>query len=310
MNTSNEHNPISPTELHQWMESNKNFHLIDVLPDDRFRKIHLPHSVNACVFEVTFIDQIKTIVSDKNAAIVLCGSCGESMEAITAAGKLEHAGYTNIYVLIGGMEAWRAANLPVEGEAVDALDDAPPLKLEDQSFQVDTNKSVIEWTGRNAHSTHFGEVKIAAGEIAVKDGVITGVFDINMNSITNKDLEGNAMQPVLIAHLKSDDFFLTKLFPTAQLKIQSAKPVTEPCLSAPNFAVNGILELRGVKAELEFMATVTRTAENGLTAEAHFDIDRTRWNIIYGSARFFKYLGKHLVFDLISIQVRITADAH
>jgi hypothetical protein len=34
---------------------------------------------------------------------------------------------------------------------------------------------------------------------------------------------------------------------------------------------------------------------------AHFDFDRTRWNVIYGSSRFFEHLGMHLVFDLISI---------
>ena len=55
------------------------------------------------------------------------------------------------------------------------------------------------------------------------------------------------------------------------------------------------------------MATITRTPENGLAAEAHFDIDRPRWNIIYGSTRFFEHLGMHLVFDLISIQLRILA---
>jgi len=31
--------------------------------------------------------------------------------------------------------------------------------------------------------------------------------------------------------------------------------------------------------------------------EAHFDIDRTKWDIIYGSSRFFEHLGMHLVFD-------------
>ena len=41
--------------------------------------------------------------------------------------------------------------------------------------------------------------------------------------------------------------------------------------------------------------------------ESHFDIDRTRWGITYGSPRFFERLGMHLVFDLISIQLRIVA---
>jgi hypothetical protein len=40
-----------------------------------------------------------------------------------------------------------------------------------------------------------------------------------------------------------------------------------------------------------------------MTIEAHFDIDRTRWKVIYGSARFFEHLGMHLVFDPISIQI-------
>ena len=49
-----------------------------------------------------------------------------------------------------------------------------------------------------------------------------------MNSITNLNHEGDELQSVLIDHLKSDDFFLTKLFPTAKFEILSAKPVKEP----------------------------------------------------------------------------------
>jgi hypothetical protein len=33
-----------------------------------------------------------------------------------------------------------------------------------------------------------------------------------------------------------------------------------------------------------------RLHDNGLVAEAHFDIDRTRWNISYGSTRFLSTL--------------------
>ena len=141
----------------------------------------------------------------------------------------------------------------------------------------------------------------------MENRLITGAFEIDMNSITNINLEGDESQPVLIAHLKSDDFFLSTLFPKATFKILNAKPVMEPYLSAPNYVINGVLEMRGIHAEQDFMATITKTAEDGLAAEAHFDIDRTRWDIIYGSTRFFEHLGMHLVFDLISIEVRILA---
>jgi hypothetical protein len=65
------------------------------------------------------------------------------------------------------------------------------------------------------------------------------------------------------------------------------------------------LELTGGSAGLDFQATVSVSAENLISAEAHFDVDRTRWNIIYGSSRFFEHLGMHLVFDLISFQIKI-----
>lgn len=65
--------------------------------------------------------------------------------------------------------------------------------------------------------------------------------------------------------------------------------------------------VEGVTAEVEFDITVNQTVENELLLEAHFDIDRTRWNIIYGSSRFFEHLGMHKVFDLISLQLRIVA---
>jgi polyisoprenoid-binding protein YceI len=96
-----------------------------------------------------------------------------------------------------------------------------------------------------------------------------------------------------------------KMFPSAVLTVTEGVPVETPFLSTPNYGLKATLQLRGVKADLAFQATVTKTEGGGLAAEAHFDIDRTRWGAIYGSARFFENLGMHLVFDLISFQVKI-----
>jgi polyisoprenoid-binding protein YceI/rhodanese-related sulfurtransferase len=300
---------LSPEELHRWTQEEKTFYLIDTLKFDNFSRCHLQNAMNACVFEVTFVDQVKSITDDKNSAIVLYGASNRSLDAITAAEKLEQNGYRYIYVLKGGIETWRSSGLSLEGDAIDDTSDPQTLlKLEDRSYRVDTDRSIIEWRGRNPNTTHFGTVKIISGELAVKDEIITGMFDIDMDSITNINLEGDKLQPVLIAHLKSDDFFLTHLFPAARFEIDNAMPVKEPFLSLQNYEINGNLELRGLKAQQNFMATITKTHENVLMAEAHFDIDRTKWGIIYGSARFFEYLGMHLVFDLISFQVRIVAN--
>ena len=105
----------------------------------------------------------------------------------------------------------------------------------------------------------------------------------------------------------SDDFFHVEKFPRATFTINQGTPEPEAYVSYPNYKIQGTLELRGMKAEQSFTATVAITADNLLSLEAHFDIDRTRWNVIYGSARYFEHLGMHLVFGPISIQMRILA---
>lgn len=300
---------LNPKALYQWIDEKRNFTLIDTLKSDSFTRRHLKNAVNACVFEVTFVDQVNAITDDMNSVIVLYGASKRSFDAVTAAEKLTQNGYTDIYILKGGIEDWLSEGFSLEGEAVnETYDPQTVLTLEDGSYKIDTDQSIIEWSGRNPTTTHFGTVEIASGQIIVTNGIITGTFDINMDSIQNKSLEGDELQPVLIDHLKSDDFFLTKIFPTARYEINKAEPVKEPFLSFPNYGISGNLELRGIKAQQDFMATITKTPEKNLMVEAHFDIDRTKWGIIYGSSRFFECLGIHMVFDLISLQIRVVTN--
>lgn len=302
------YNQLTPKELHGWMQEGRDFILVDILIADHFRKIHLPHSKHACVFEVTFLEQVAAIAENINAEIVLYGSSIRSMDSIKAAEKLEQQGYSKINILKGGIEAWRAANLPLEGEAASEAEDSQTLlDLEDRTYLIDTDRSTVEWTGRNSNTSHFGTIRIIDGELAVKGSVLSGAFEIDMDSIVNINLEGDELQPVLIAHLKSDDFFHTSRFPRAKFTVLNSSRVREPFITTPNYNINGLLELKGVLENQNFMATVSKTIDNDLSIEAHFDIDRTKWGIIYGSARFFEHLGMHMVFDPISIQMRIIA---
>ena len=300
---------VTPEELLAWVEKKKHFNLIHTLTHHHFQKLHLPGAQNACVFEVTFLDQIHSITDDKNALIVLYGSSERSMDALTAAEKLHNSGYQQILILKGGIESWRALGYPLEGESVDIVSDPEAfLLLPEGEYQIDTNQSMIEWFGRNPNTKHFGTVRISKGQIQIENSNMTGTVEIDMDSIENINLEGDELQPVLVSHLKSDDFFLVKAFPRAKFIINGGKLAEAPYLSSPNYEVSGTLELRGVRADLAFASTIAPIDDNGLVAEAHFDIDRTRWNVIYGSTRFFENLGMHLVFDLISFQVRIVAN--
>jgi polyisoprenoid-binding protein YceI/rhodanese-related sulfurtransferase len=285
-----------------------NTHLLDVLPPDHFERVHLPGAKNACVFYVSFLNDVASILPDKTARVFVYGASTRSHDAKMAVEKMIRAGYQEVYGLEGGLEAWREAGYPCEGEAIaQKVDTRTTLSLADGVYTIDNAKSTIQWEGRNPTTSHFGTVSISKGDIRVEDGIINGMIEVAMNSIHNINLEGDELQSVLEAHLKSDDFFFTSMFPKAVFTVSQAVPIAPQWQTAPNFHVQGELTLRGVTAALDFDMTVNLADDKQLLLEAHFDIDRTKWNIIYGSTRFFEHLGMHKVFDLISIQLRITA---
>ncbi len=307
MTTENSIQTLSVSDLHSMKKAYPDIRLIDVLPPDHFEKIHLPDAQNVCVFFVSFLNDVTTILPDKETRVVVYGASERSHDAKMAAEKMIRAGYQNIYALEGGIEAWREAGFNVEGSGTDQLiDGQTTLSLSDGSYTVENDLSTIRWEGRNANTSHFGTLGISTGEISVKDGYIRGTIEVDMNSIHNVNLEGDELHPVLEAHLKSDDFFFTSMFPKAVFTFNEVVSLLPQWQTVPNFHVNGELTLRGVTATLEFDMTAS-LADDLLQLEAHFDLDRTRWSIIYGSTRFFEHLGMHKVFDLISIQLRIAA---
>lgn len=298
---------ITAKELRRWMDQKEDLILLDTLPKDVFEQRHLPGAQNACVYQVTFPSEVDVLVPDRSRVVVVYGSSSNSYDALTAAEKLVRLGYLKIFLLTGGLLAWREAGYALEGRGSEPSDESSWLKLEERSYTVDTDQSVIEWTGRNPNTKHYGTLRLARGEIAVRDGRIFGSFEIDMRSIKNVSLEGSEWQPILIAHLQSDDFFFVERFPQAVFTIDSAQPVGDSPLNSPNFEVEGTLDLRGVRGPVKFPVTVNRLEDGALAAQAHFDFDRTAWKIIYGSGRYFEHLGMHLVFDPISIELRIVA---
>lgn len=301
-------NIVSVADVRSMVNEHPSTYLLDVLPPDHFEKVHIPGAKNACVFFVSFLADVVKIIPEKKKRVVVYGSSDRSHDAKMAIEKMTRAGYLEVYELRGGIKSWREAGNACEGNSVDQSDDPQTqLALSDDSFIIDNDRSTIKWEGRNPSSTHFGTVDISAGKIHIKNGAISGKIEVDMNSIHNINLEGDELQPVLEAHLRSDDFFFTSMFPKAVLTLTEVTPIEPLWQTAPNFHVKGELTLRGVTASLNFDMTANQTENNSLTLEAHFDIDRTQWNIIYGSTRFFEHLGMHKVFDLISIQIRINA---
>lgn len=297
---------LQPETLHAWISAEKAYHLIHTLPADHYQRAHIPGALQACVYEVAFMDQVYAAIQDKTIPVVVYGDSDATMAAAMAAGKLQRAGFASVHILVGGLEAWHAQGFELEGsDSGLPQDKGYPDALHDGTYTLDTNESIIEWVGRNPNTKHYGILSLAEGSLTVDGGNISGKFKIDMKSLRNLNLEGDELQPVLEAHLKSDDFFFVKLFPWAWFHLKIAHPVEEPTYTLPNYQVGGNLELRGVTAPLAFPANMSQLEDGSITADAHFDFDRTQSGIIYGSSGFFKHLGMHVVYDLISVQLKL-----
>ena len=90
--------------------------VIDVLPEEEFKAGHLPGAKNACVYDITFLDDVKRLAPNRATPLVLYGSSARNLASTTAAEKLTAAGYTHVADYRGGIEDWRAAGKPVEGQ--------------------------------------------------------------------------------------------------------------------------------------------------------------------------------------------------
>ncbi|MGD0210334.1 MAG: rhodanese-like domain-containing protein [Desulfomonilia bacterium] len=299
---------VSPQILYDRLKERDRIVLIDVMVDDHFRIVHLPGAINVCVYEIIFLDNIARLIPEKDSEIVIYGLSDQSLEAATAAEKLVGAGYRDVSVLQGGLKGWKASGYELEGEDIGIVDRVEPaMTSENTWYLVDTEQSIIHWFGRNRNTTHHGTLRLYSGEIGIRDGKIEGAFEIDMTSIKDIDLDGDPLQPNLIAHLMSEDFFFVRLFPKAFFTIRSADQIEEVPSSLPNFRVHGIFEMRGLRNDIEFLATASPLQEGFIKIEAHFDIDRTRWGVLYGSSRFFEHLGYHLVYNPISLQILLVA---
>jgi len=176
-----------------------------------------------------------------------------------------------------------------------------------QVLKLDTALSTVSWLGKKVTGEHNGTIKIAKGEINIDKGsVVGGSFEINMNSIVCLDLEDEEWNAKLIKHLKSDDFFSVEKFPASKFEITKVEPLNDPAKQNYNNTISGNLTIKGITKGISFPASIK--IENGvLSSFADFDIDRTEWEIKYGSGKFFEGLGDKMINDKFNIKFKISA---
>ena len=168
-----------------------------------------------------------------------------------------------------------------------------------QKSTINTENSTVEWVGKKIGGQHEGLINIKDGSLELNnDQLVGGYFTLDMKSITCTDLEDEGYNKKLVGHLNSDDFFGVDQFPEATFEITTATKFVESEAS-----ITGMLTIKGKSESITF--DVIRN-ENIYTAT--INVDRSKFNVRYGSASFFDSLGDNVIDDIFILDISLTVN--
>ncbi|HEU4788560.1 MAG TPA: YceI family protein [Flavobacterium sp.] len=162
-----------------------------------------------------------------------------------------------------------------------------------QTSKIDVSKSIIKWEGKKITGQHEGTINFKDGYLIFKDKKVTGgSFTADMKSLSNTDQTGSS-KTKLEGHLRSEDFFSIENFPTSTLVFKSIASKGNN-----TYLINADLTIKGITNPIQFDLVVS---PNKATAE--LTVNRTKYDIKYGSGSYFDDLGDKTIYDDFELNV-------
>jgi polyisoprenoid-binding protein YceI len=159
--------------------------------------------------------------------------------------------------------------------------------IEGDKKEIKVESSKVVWKGYKVTGSHQGTIAIKSGFLDFKESkLVGGEVTINMSTITNTDQEGEYKNK-LEGHLKSDDFFGVEKFPTASLIFTKVKSNGKN-----SYKVTGDITIKGKTESVTFNVSIY-----GNKASVSSKIDRTKFDVRYGSTSFFDDLKDKAIYD-------------
>ncbi|MBK8519256.1 MAG: YceI family protein [Saprospiraceae bacterium] len=161
---------------------------------------------------------------------------------------------------------------------------------------IDLSTSKVNWKAYKVTGAHEGMMKFKSGNL-IFDGetLIGGQLEVDMNTIDVSDLKG-AGKGKLEGHLKSEDFFSVVKHPAATINITK---VTSRGLPG-EYKITANITIKNTTKEIKFNAS----AKDG-AGQATIKLDRSDFDIKYGSGSFFENLGDKTIYDEFDLTVSI-----
>lgn len=182
-----------------------------------------------------------------------------------------------------------------------AAEAAAQAQMQSVKYLANTTESSIEWTGFKPTGKHNGTIGMDSGVFTVNNGKVeSGSFLIDMKSIVNLDIpmddENNAK---LVGHLKSPDFFDVEKYPSAAFEVTGFEEKEGKTM------LSGNLTLKEKKNNVTFPVVVSSEGDSFTITSEVFTIDRSKWDVQYGSKSFFDNLGDKFINDDIELKITL-----
>ncbi|WP_339653445.1 YceI family protein [uncultured Maribacter sp.] len=159
---------------------------------------------------------------------------------------------------------------------------------EGEKKQVKVSESSVTWKGYKVTGEHNGSINLKSGFLEMKGKkLIGGEFVVDMTSLTCNDLAAGQGKEKLEGHLKSADFFGVDANPSSKLVFTSVKAMNDN-----SYTVTGDLTIKGITKPVTLVVSMF---ENKATAT--IKVNRTNYDIKYGSGSFFDDLGDKAIYD-------------
>lgn len=184
-----------------------------------------------------------------------------------------------------------------------AAEEAAVAEATAVTYKADTDNSTINWKGFKPTGSHTGTISLMDGTVAVNDGTIeSGSFAIDMKTIAVTDIpvddEGNAK---LQGHLSGPDFFDVEGFPKATFEITGLETKDGKTM------LSGNLTMKDETNNISFPVSTSFDGDTMTLKSETFTIDRSKWNVKYGSKSFFDDLGDKFINDDIELTINLVA---
>ncbi|MCH8535682.1 MAG: YceI family protein [Flavobacteriaceae bacterium] len=160
--------------------------------------------------------------------------------------------------------------------------------------KVQIKDSKVKWEGEKLTGSHDGVIQMKEG-FFLMDGkeLVGGEFIVDMTTIEVTDLEGDG-KAKLEGHLNSDDFFGTEKHKEAKFTIKTVAK------KGDTYGVSGDMTIKGKTNPIAFDLKMVKGK-----ASTEFKIDRTKYDIRYGSGSFFDNLGDKTIYDEFKLMVEL-----